>query len=291
MLERGIVARTLRVAQLVLTYTRRHSSSFQSAFRVHQLDSCLLRQNSNIRLSASNQRCHGVMIKFLVILLSINIWATLGSPTSPSISLPDYPYHARASMERAPKYSPIPSLSTPTDLHPRANERTKEQDPNIIIRRFIRLAAQTGGLISQAASSSGGIPPIIKFLARIAAGLRSGGFTIPNDKVLDIFYGGFRLYVSLRDENGAALAGITKIAAVAARLVEVVETMEDWARRGYAGLVELTTSLPASSKVATGLTLALVLTIWRDGGLGVLLDLPAPSVRHLANLITQSVSG
>ena len=231
------------------------------------------------------------MIKFLLLLLTINIKATLSSPTSPSISLSNYPYHARAPIDRAPKHSLLSSLSNPTYLHPRANERTKEQDPNIIIRRFIRLAAQTGGLIGQAASSSGGIPPIIEFLARVAAGLRSGGFTIPNDRVLDIFYGGFRLYVSLRDENGATLAGTTKIAAVTARLVEVVETMEDWARRGYAGLVELTTSLPATSRVATGLTLALVLTIWRDGGLGVLLDLPAPSVRHLANLITQSVSG
>ncbi|CAO1601152.1 hypothetical protein XANCAGTX0491_004816 [Xanthoria calcicola] len=228
------------------------------------------------------------MIKNL-LLLSITISLALSSPTTHSVAHSDNPYHARparAPIEPTPKHNLIPSLSTPTDLYPRANERTKEQDPNIIIRRFIRLAAQTGGLIGQAASSSGGIPPIIEFLARVAAGLRSGGFTIPNDKVLDIFYGGFRLHITLRDGNGKALAGITKIAAITARLVEVVETMEDWARRGYAGLVELITTASLSSKLATSLTLALVLTIWRDGDLGVLLDLPAPSVRHLANLIT-----
>ncbi|KAI4098394.1 MAG: hypothetical protein LQ339_006449 [Xanthoria mediterranea] len=231
------------------------------------------------------------MIKFLLLLLTIDIWATISSPTSPSTSLSDYPYHARTPLEPIPKHNLLSSISNPTDLHPRANERTKKQEPNIIIRRFIRLAAQTGGLVSQAASSSGGIPPIIQFLARVAAGLRSGGFTTPNDKVLDIFYGGFRLHITLRDGNGKALAGITKIAAVTARLVEVVETMKDWARRGNAGLVELITTASVSSKLATSFTLALVLTIWRDGDLGVLLDLPAPSVQHLANLITQSISG
>ena len=228
------------------------------------------------------------MIKIL-LLLSITLWAALSSPITHSISLSENPYHAppaRAPIKPNPKHNLLSSLSTPTSLHPRANERTKEQDPNIIIRRFIRLAAQAGGLIGQAASSSGGIPPIIEFLARVAASLRSGGFTIPNDKVLDIFYGGFRLHITLRDGNGKALAGITKIAAVTARLVEVVETMEDWARRGYAGLVELITTASVSSKLATSLTLALVLTIWRDGDLGVLLDLPAPSVPHLANLVT-----
>ncbi|KAI4220150.1 MAG: hypothetical protein L6R36_007829 [Xanthoria steineri] len=243
-------------------------------------------------LSASNQR-RGVMIKILLVL-PITIWVALSSPTTRSISLSENHYYAqpaRALIKPTLKHNILSSLSTPTGLHPRANERTRKQDPKIIIRRFIRLAAQTGGLVGQAASSSGGIPPIIEFLTRVAAGLRSGGFTIPKDKVLAIFYGGFRLYVSLRDNNGKALAGITKIAAVTARLVEVVETMEDWARRGYAGLVELTTSLSASSKMATGLTLALALTIWRDRDVGILLDLPAPSVRHLANLVTQSVSG
>lgn len=164
------------------------------------------------------------------------------------------------------------------------------EDANIIIQQFIRFAAKTGGLVGQAAASSGGLPPIVEFLARVTAGLRSGGFSLQNDKVPDVFYGGFRLYVSLLDGNGKAFARITKIAEVTARLVEVVETIENWARRGYTGLVEFTTTITIPNIVA-GFTIAVFLTLWRDGDLRILLDIQAPSVRHLANLTTQSISG
>ncbi|KAI4281089.1 MAG: hypothetical protein L6R38_003951 [Xanthoria sp. 2 TBL-2021] len=71
------------------------------------------------------------------------------------------------------------------------------------------LAAKTGGLVGQAAAPSGGLPPIVEFLARVAAGLRSGGFSLQNDKVLDVFYGGFRIYVSLLGENGEEIVEVT----------------------------------------------------------------------------------
>lgn len=121
------------------------------------------------------------------------------------------------------------------------------------MRQFIRLAAKTGGLVGQAAAPSGGLPPIVEFLARVAAGLRSGGFSLQNDKVLDVFYGGFRIYVSLLGENGEEIVEVT------ARLVEVVETIADWARRGYAGLVEHTTAITIP-KIVVGFTMAVVLT-------------------------------
>ncbi|KAL8995913.1 MAG: hypothetical protein Q9169_004449 [Polycauliona sp. 2 TL-2023] len=183
----------------------------------------------------------GASIGASILFLILCIQSTIGTPTSPP-------------WPKADKIPQIAPSNRPAELIPRTSvhqpgtvalstRQVRGQDIKIIFRRFVKFAAVPAIAVGVSAASSGGIPPILDFLAKVASSLRSHTFFNESSTAIDIFYGGLRLYVSLFDKNGVAVTGITKINEVVTRVIEVVETLAGYARRGYAGFCEGLTPL------------------------------------------------
>ena len=103
----------------------------------------------------------------------------------------------------------------------------------------MKFSPETGELIAGHVATSRRRTPVIGFLTRVSQGLHADRFLTEDDKVLDVYHGKLRIYTYMQDENGLVVAGLAKIAGVKAGLLQIVDRLSDYARRGYEGLYAL----------------------------------------------------
>ncbi|KAL8670703.1 MAG: hypothetical protein Q9168_004773 [Polycauliona sp. 1 TL-2023] len=210
------------------------------------------------------------MIRASMLLLTLCIQKAIGVPTGPQFfESPSVAQTGPPERQVEPYLSTNTALSNPAIFPRQADGIQQREDIKIIFRRFVRVVGATATAAGGPFAASGGeIPPILSFLANVTASLHSHTFLEPNSSAIDILYGGLRLYISIFDKDGIAVAGITQIPEIINRIIDVLETLADYVRRGYAGLCELMTPFVLST--IGGVTLGVVFTVWRDGfsGLG-----------------------
>lgn len=109
----------------------------------------------------------------------------------------------------------------------------------------------------------------------------------------------------MQNENGVVVAGLAKIADVKARLIQFVDTLSNYARRGCEGLYALHVpdirfgTAGVVGIAGTTFTIVFFLTVWVEGHLGILLgqvgDLfsrqPAPRAEDLLKKIIRVIGG
>ncbi|KAL8848218.1 MAG: hypothetical protein Q9221_006736 [Calogaya cf. arnoldii] len=219
-------------------------------------------------------RRHNSMAKALLFLFYY-IWVVTGSQTGLSVHQSEN-YHAESSSpaltEPAPYTNPNLTPHPTTDLIPRANESPTKNTTHLAFRQFIRFTASASQL---AASSSPG-KATLQFLSQTALSLRSNSKNLTglDDKILDLYYGGLRIYAFMQNVEGIVISGLQKTQEGLEGLIRIVEDLADYARKGWNGLCEVnlrdlrfSTAAVVGSGVVT-FSIFFFLTAWALGDQG-----------------------